>query len=258
MLAPPQRYLTGKNALRVIEPDWPAPAHVRALTTTRSGGVSAPPFDSLNLGHRTGDDADSVETNRARLVAELGLPEMPRWLDQQHGIRVLDAAAIDQRPMADAATARRRHQVCAVLSADCVPVLICDTEGRQVAAAHAGWRGLANGVLEATVAAFEEPPGRLMAWLGPGIGPKAFEVGAEVREAFCRQDAGAVDAFRPSEGNRLLGDLYLLAARRLGSAGVGNIFGGGFCTYTDAGRFYSYRRDGATSGRMASLIWITD
>jgi len=183
---------------------------------------------------------------------------MPRWLAQEHGTRVLDATAARDRPVADATTARRRQQICAVLTADCVPVLFCDVEGRQVAAAHAGWRGLAKGVLETTVAAFDAPPARLMAWLGPGIGPEAFEVGPEVCDAFCRNDPGARAGFRPSTGDRLLADLYLLATRRLTGAGVREIYGGEFCTFNDATRFYSHRRDGAKSGRMASLIWITD
>lgn len=244
--------------LAVIEPEWPAPGNVRAYQTTRSGGVSKPPFDSLNLGRATGDDARSVATNRNRLVTALGLPEMPRWLAQVHGTRVLDANEVGDRPVADASTARLRKQVCAVLTADCVPVLVCDTAGRQVAAAHAGWRGLAKGILEATIATFDAPPSRLMAWLGPGIGPAAFEVGPEVRDAFCARDPGARAGFHPSAGDRLLADLYLLAARRLTQAGVRRIYGAGYCTYRDATRFYSHRRDGAKSGRMATLIWIGD
>jgi hypothetical protein len=243
--------------LTLIEPEWPAPDNVRACQTTRLGGVSKPPFDSLNLSRDTDDDPGSVTTNRARLVAALGLPEMPRWLAQEHGTRVLDANRALDRPAADAATARQPQQVCAVLTADCVPVLFCDPAGRQVAAAHAGWRGLAKGILEATLASFDAPPARLMVWLGPGIGPAAFEVGPEVRDAFCRQDPGTRACFYPSAGNRLLGDLYLLATRRLSRAGVRQIYGGGFCTFEDAARFYSHRRDGAKSGRMATLIWIT-
>lgn len=244
--------------LAVIEPDWPAPVHVRACQTTRSGGVSRPPFDSLNLGERTADDPDSVAANRARLVSTLGLPEMPRWLAQEHGIRVLDADVARNRPPGDAAIASRRDQVCAVLTADCIPVLLCDSAGRQVAAVHAGWRGLAAGVLEATVAGFDAAASELMAWLGPGIGPAAFEVGPEVRHAFCTDDPGAGAGFRPGHGDRWMADLYLLSKRRLARVGVPQVYGGGFCTYEDASRFYSHRRDGARSGRMATLIWISD
>lgn len=244
------------TGLDLIEPEWPAPDNVRAYQTTRSGGVSDPPFDRLNLSNATGDDPRNVAVNRARLAGALGLPEAPRWLTQKHGNRVLDATRVLDRPAADATTARRPQQVCAVLTADCVPVLFCDPDGRQVAAAHAGWRGIVNGILESTVAAFDAPPGRLMAWLGPGIGPAAFEVGAEVRDAFCHRDPGSKVCFRRSGANGLFADLYLLATRRLRRAGIRQIYGGGFCTYMDAARFYSHRRDGARSGRMATLIWI--
>ena len=241
----------------LIRPDWPAPSRVRACSTTRLGGVSKPPYDSLNLGENTGDDPDSVAENRARLVGRLGLPETPRWIRQEHGVRVLEASGADDEPVADALTACRQNQVCVVLTADCVPVLLCDDEGRQVAAAHAGWRGLAAGILEATVAAFDAPPDRLMAWLGPGIGPNAFEVGPEVRTAFLSHDPGAGAGFRPARGDRLMADLYLLAGRRLDGAGVRAVYGGGHCTFSEPARFFSHRRDGEKAGRMATLIWIS-
>lgn len=247
------------NSIRpsLIEPDWPAPDNVRAFQTTRVGGVSRPPFDSFNLAQNTGDDPGSVASNRARLITTLGLPEMPRWLAQEHGSRVLVADEVADCPPGDGMITGGPEQVCAVLTADCVPVLFCDAAGKQVAAAHAGWRGLLKGILETTVAAFQTPPDKLMAWLGPGIGPAAFEVGPEVRDAFCRDDRGARTCFQRSPDNRLTADLYLLAARRLTRAGVRQIFGGGFCTYRDSTRFYSHRRDGAKSGRMATLIWIS-
>lgn len=247
---------TDAAPLPLVLPDWPAPARVRACSSTRLGGVSKPPFDALNLGFATADEPDAVAANRARLASALDLPESPRWLAQEHGTRVLDAAAVSDRPAADASIARAPGLVCAVLTADCIPVLLCDARGRQVAAAHAGWRGLAAGVLEAAVAAFDEPPQNLLAWLGPGIGPRAFEVGPEVREAFVRVDPDAARGFRPSRGDRLLADLYQLAASRLGRAGIGKVFGGGYCSFSEPKRFYSHRRDGAGSGRMASLIWI--
>jgi YfiH family protein len=204
----------------------------------------------------TGDEPGRVDENRARVVAALGLPESPRWLEQTHGTRVVPADEAAALPVADGSTARCPGKVCAVLTADCVPVLLCDSAGRQVGAAHAGWRGLAAGILESSVAAFDAPPADLLAWLGPGIGPDAFEVGAEIREAFLSKDPGAEAAFRPSREDRLLADLYMLAKRRLAAAGVERVYGGGLCTHRDAARFFSHRRDGRQTGRMATLIWI--
>ncbi len=193
--------------------------------------------------------------NRRRLAAALELPAEPTWLRQIHGVRVVEAGR-DQRPEADAAVAFGPGQVCVVLTADCLPVLFRDRVGSRVGAAHAGWRGLAGGVLEATMARLDCPPGELLAWLGPAIGPEVFEVGEEVRAAFLAHDPGAAGCFKPSPAGRWLADLYALARRRLAAAGVTAVYGGGFCTLSEPGRFYSYRRDGQTSGRMASLIWL--
>ncbi|MDR1854794.1 MAG: peptidoglycan editing factor PgeF [Azoarcus sp.] len=242
----------------LIVPDWPAPSDVRALVTTRLGGVSQPPYDSFNLGQHVGDDPDAVAANRARLRRYL--PSEPRWLEQVHGVDIAtDDAAEQGKPVcADAAVARRAGAVCVVMTADCLPVLFCDEAGTVVAAAHAGWRGLAAGVLEATLARMNVAPARALAWLGPAIGPKAFEVGDEVRATFLADDPGAQNAFVAREqAGKWLADLFSLARRRLQRAGVERIFGGGVCTFSDAKRFFSYRRDGKT-GRFASLIWLSD
>ncbi len=239
-----------------IRPDWPAPPRVRALVTTRRGGVSQGAWASLNLGTHVGDAPESVRANRA--IVREQLPAEPCWLDQVHGTAVAEAdVPADAPPRADASVARRPGAVCAVMTADCLPVLLCDRSGSVVAAAHAGWRGLAAGVLEATVAKLQVPPAKLVAWLGPAIGPDAFEVGGEVREAFVAADARAVSAFRPGvrEG-KWLADIYRLARLRLEAIGVHGVYGGGLCTVSDA-RFYSYRRDGVT-GRFASLVWLAD
>lgn len=240
----------------LIIPDWPAPAGIKALSTTRIGGVSAPPFDSFNLAGHVGDAVDAVAANRERLIELGGLPTAPCWLQQVHGSGVLELGPGDSchsEPQADASLSRWPGIVCAVMTADCLPVLFCDERGRRVAAAHAGWRGLAAGVLEATVSALGEPA-ELLAWLGPAIGPTAFEVGEEVRQAFVGDNPSAATAFVETGPGKFLADLYRLAALRLGRAGVGRVYGGGACTFRDKNRFFSYRRDGAT-GRMASLIW---
>ncbi len=238
----------------LIIPDWPAPERVHALTTTRLGGVSLPPYDSLNLGDHVGDDPVAVAENRRRLAAELGLPGEPRWLSQVHGIFSMEAASVSQGCEADASYTDTAGVVCAVLTADCLPVLLCDKDGKGVAALHAGWRGLLNGVIEQTIAAMGGA-GELMAWLGPAIGPQAFEVGNEVREAFIADASTAATAFVPSPNGRWLADIYALARQRLHRAGVVLVYGGEYCTYSEPERFYSYRRDGRT-GRMASLIWL--
>lgn len=235
-----------------ITPNWPAPANIHALQTTRQGGCSLPPYDSLNLGTHVGDDAMRVERNR-NLLNDV-LPSEPMWLEQVHGTEVALAEAAGCRTVADACISRRKNTVCVVMTADCLPVLLCDRDGTVVGAAHAGWRGLANGVLEATVKAMDIVPDRLMAWLGPAIGPTAFEVGAEVREAFIQHDPSAATAFTPS-AEKYLADIYQLARQRLQASGITQISGGEFCTYTERERFFSYRRDGAT-GRMASFIWL--
>lgn len=239
----------------MISPDWPAPARVKGLMTSRQGGVSVAPWASLNLGDHVGDDPAHVAANRARLRRQL--PAEPGWLRQVHSARVVELGR-DANPEADASFTRQTVQVCAVLTADCLPALFCDRGGCIVAAAHAGWRGLAGGVLEATVAAMAAPPGDILVWLGAAIGPRAFEVGNEVRETFVSQHPQAADAFlaHPASAHgKWLADIYQLARIRLASVGVEAVYGGGRCTFTEAENFYSYRRDGVT-GRMASLIWL--
>jgi len=237
-----------------IVPDWPAPASVKALITTRSGGVSKGPYASLNLGLRTGDDPQAVAANRDRLNSLL--PQPPRWLRQVHGASVVEADSLAGLPEADAGIAHRAGTVCAVLVADCIPVLLADRAGTTVAIAHAGWRGLAAGIIENTARRMAVDPRGLIAYLGPGIGPSAFEVGADVRDAFLARDAGAAAAFTPHTAGKWLADLFLLARQRLRRAGVPEIHGGALCTYSDARRFFSYRRE-PTTGRMAAVIWLT-
>ncbi len=238
-----------------IEPDWPAPRRVKALVTTRNGGVSRGPYASLNLSTRVGDDPRAVAENRAR--ARAALPADPKWLHQVHGVDVVQAERADADTCADAAFTRATDVVCAVQVADCLPVLLCDREGTSVAAAHAGWRGLAAGVLERTVAALESPPEALLAWLGPAIGPRAFEVGADVLDTFTGADPEAAVAFQAVREGKWLADLYALARRRLAHAGVWAVYGGGFCTAGEPARFFSHRRDRVT-GRQAAFIWIGD
>ncbi|CAI1759176.1 purine nucleoside phosphorylase YfiH [Serratia proteamaculans] len=239
----------------LILPDWPLPARVKACSTTRHGGVSLAPYDSLNLGTHVGDEERAVADNRQRLVEWASLPQMPVWLEQVHGTRVV---RLDGRTptdlQADAVYSNVPGQVCAVMTADCLPVLFCSQAGDEVAAAHAGWRGLCNGVLEQTLAAFTAQPGCISAWLGPAIGPQQFEVGPEVRAAFIAVDAAAAAAFTP-QGDKFLADIYLLARQRLQRAGIHTIYGGDRCTVSEISHFFSYRRDGIT-GRLASLIWL--
>jgi purine-nucleoside/S-methyl-5'-thioadenosine phosphorylase / adenosine deaminase len=239
----------------IIVPQWPAPAAIRAAFTLRTGGVSAAPFDTCNLAAHVGDDPRAVAANRRRLRALLELPAEPVWLEQVHGHRVVELGAAAPGP-ADAAVAHAAGTICAIQVADCMPVLFAAADGSAVGAAHAGWRGLAGGVLEATVRALARAPGELLAWLGPAIGPENFEVGEEVRAAFLAADAGAGGAFAANQRGRWQCDLYALARRRLAALGVASVSGGGWCTYADAGRFFSYRRDGRC-GRMAALIWRT-
>lgn len=234
-------------------PDWPAPARVRAAITTREGGVSLGPYRSLNLGSHVGDEPAAVAENRRRVVEALGLAQPPGWLDQVHGNEVV-LATPQPGAVADACWTGQAGLPCAVLTADCLPVLFADREGSCVAAAHAGWRGLAAGVLEATVARLPVPPARLLAWLGPAIGPGAFQVGEEVRAAFVMAAPEDAAAFRP-DGPRWRADLFALARARLARCGVAAVFGGGVCTVDAPTRFFSHRRDGR-SGRFASLIWL--
>lgn len=241
-------------SLSFITPDWPAPKRVRALTTTRLGGVSLPPYDSLNLGDHVGDVPAAVAENRRRLCDERGLPAEPHWLSQVHGTSCCDAASTRSGTEADALFAVQPGVVCAVLTADCLPLLLCDVSGERVAAIHAGWRGLLDGVIENSVQEMAAE-GEVMAWLGPAIGPAAFEVGDEVRRAFVEYDPVAAEAFVHGEADRWLADIYRLARQRLSACGITQVYGGELCTFSDRERFYSYRRDGQT-GRIASLIWI--
>ncbi|HVY05401.1 MAG TPA: peptidoglycan editing factor PgeF, partial [Burkholderiales bacterium] len=232
---------------------WPAPRGVRALITTRNGGTSAAPYDSMNLGMRVGDDPKAVESNRRRLRE--CLPAEPAWLNQVHGATVVQANQVNSPVEADAIIAGDRGLVCAIMVADCLPVLFADRAGSKVAAAHAGWRGLAAGVLENTVAGIGIPATDLLAYLGPAIGPAAFEVGDEVRQAFLAVDSAASAAFTGHKLGKWMCDLFLLARQRLARAGVTAVYGGGTCTHSEPARFFSHRRD-KVSGRMAALIWL--
>jgi polyphenol oxidase len=249
--------------LDLIVPDWTdAPVNVGALSTTRRGGTSLAPYDDgaggggLNLGSHVGDDLEAVRQNRASLRSLV--PKEPAWLTQVHGARVLDAAVTANAPEADASIATRSGVVCVIQTADCLPVLFCDVNGRVVGAAHAGWRGLAGGVLQHTIARMRDAgAGEIMAWLGPAIGPQRFEVGQEVYDTFVGRDPAMATAFAPlgNQTGKYLADIYALARMALRNEGVDRIFGGDFCTVIEKGLFYSYRRDKVT-GRMASLIWL--
>ena len=250
-------------SIGLLTPEWPAPPNVRAAFTLRGGGASEPPFDTLNLGAHVGDDARAVARNRRLLSDALCLPAEPAWMEQVHGIEVLDldqpksAGQAASSAGADAAFTRREGKVCVVQVADCLPVLLGARDGSVVAVAHAGWRGLAAGVLEATVLRLATVPRELIAWLGPAIGPAHFEVGDEVRRAFLAHDAAACSAFTANTRGRWQCDLAALARARLAALGITAVFGGNWCTYADASRFFSYRRDGRC-GRMAALIWRED
>jgi len=265
----------------LISPDWPPPPRVRAAFTLRTGGVSAAPYDSLNLGSRIGDSPESVAENRRRVRVALRLPAEPAWLEQVHGIEVVDVLAdsadVSSPRTGDAAVARDAGRVCAIRVADCMPVLFAALDGSVVGASHAGWRGLVGGVLEATVARMGVPASQVIAWMGPAIGPRHFEVGDDVRTAFLAAaadggsgvdartsgvSAAAADpatrvasAFTANARGRWQCDLYALARLRLEALGIASIYGGGWCTFAEADRFFSYRRDGQC-GRMAALIWI--
>ena len=236
-----------------IIPDWPAPARVKALQTTRQGGVSMAPYDSLNLGNHVGDNPLAVERNQMPL--DTVLPSEPVWLEQAHGTLVADADHTNCLPQADACIARRRDSVCVVMTADCLPVLLCDAQGSVVGAAHAGWKGLAAGVVGATVRAMGVAPQNLMAWLGPAINQEAFEVGEEVRAAFVTAQPQAASAFIHRLSGKWLADIYALARLRLNALDITQIYGGGHCTYREREKFFSYRHDGVT-GRMGTFIWL--
>jgi hypothetical protein len=251
------------NTLPLIPANWPAPSHIHAIVTTRQGGVSGAPWHSLNLGQHVGDNPNAVQTNRARLQAALQAiapAETPQWLNQVHGITVAEAEADAAKrphwiPDADAVTTTQKNLPCVVMTADCLPVFFCDKKGSRVAVAHAGWRGLCDGVLEATLKKFDDPS-QVIVWMGPAIGATAFEVGGEVRDAFMHHHTAAEACFKPhASSHKYLADIYALARLRLNSAGITAIYGGDFCTVTEHDRFFSYRRDGQT-GRMASVIWI--
>ena len=255
------------DATEIIRPQWPAPHSVHAMTTTRRCGVSAPPYDSFNLAQHVGDDDACVRQNRTRLRVAIMLEsaaaahphkglDQPAWLEQAHGTNVVVLGDEPPAVPADGAVAFEPGRVCVVLTADCLPVLLCDRGGTRVGIAHAGWRGLASGVVEAAVAALRCPSAELIAWLGPAIGPQSYEVGEEVRAAFVAQDPDAGAAFAPNARGRWQADLYALARLRLARAGVEEVHGGDRCTYSEPGCFFSHRRDGRC-GRMASLIWLT-
>ena len=249
------RSTLGEHGRAWIVPDWPAPSRVRAFVTTRAGGVSEGDYASLNLGVRSGDAPENVEHNRGLVRAHL--PAAPHWLAQVHGneVAMVDELAEDANAMADAAVTRKAGRVCTVLTADCMPLFLADEWGARVAVAHAGWRGMSSGVIENAVAAMGGVPESLVAWMGPAIGPDAFEVGPEVREAFVASDPGSESAFRAHRPGKFMADLYALARRRLALAGVREIHGGGYCTFNDTDRFFSYRRE-KRSGRMGAFIWI--
>lgn len=244
------------DKLQLLAPQWPAPPGVCVRVTTRAGGVSVGPYQGLNLALHVGDDPIAVAENRRRLNALL--PSSPLWLEQVHGVAVADAghaACAQEAPVADASITRDPGVVCAVMTADCLPVALSSVDGRIVGVAHAGWRGLLAGVVEATIQAMAVPANEVVAWMGPAIGPGAFEVGDEVRDAFVGASPEHHSAFRAAEcRGKWFADLFELARQRLHAAGVSGVYGGGTCTWQDSERFYSYRRDGAT-GRFATLIW---
>ncbi|MEW8027025.1 MAG: peptidoglycan editing factor PgeF [Candidatus Thiodiazotropha sp.] len=240
--------------ISVLQPAWPAPSNVKALVTTRQGGCSAEPFDGLNLADHVGDDASSVAQNRELLEHDCRLPDTPFWLSQEHGCSVVSPDSAKPGCRADAVYTDQPGVVCAVLTADCLPLLITDRQGNEVCAVHAGWRGLAAGVIENALQRFQSPAEELLVWLGPAIGPAAFEVGDEVRDRFLSYRQEAAQSFTANRPGHWLADIYALARMRLNDAGVEFVGGGGLCTVTQENLFFSYRRDGVT-GRMAALIW---
>lgn len=252
-----------KFGLELITPNWPAPDNVHAYSSTRISGESQGVYGGLNLALHVGDTPEIVARNRRQLAETIKLPNEPFWLNQVHQATALNASIKQNKledgvaPDADASFSLQANQVCAVMTADCLPVLICNSQGNKVAAVHAGWRGLADGVIENSVAALNERPGRLFAWLGPAIGPQAFEVGEEVRAAFVDKIPFAESAFVQNRPGHYLADIYQLARLVLNSVGVKAIYGGEHCTFNDVNHFYSYRRDG-TTGRQVSLIWFSE
>ena len=243
--------------MHALQPNWHAPPNVHAFTTLRHGGVSNVPYDSFNLGDHVGDEENAVKTNRTLLIKQFNLPQMPLFLTQTHSTRVLTLPYSGKNLEADATYTTQTNQVCLVMTADCLPVLFTNRQGNAVAAAHAGWRGLCDGILEETVKCFQCPSDEIIAWLGPAISRTAFQVGGEVVQQFIAQDPQAESAFiaDPNTPGKYLGDLYQIAKQRLNQLGINQISGGEHCTYTEKDKFFSYRRDGKT-GRMASFIWF--
>ncbi|GAW85887.1 laccase domain-containing protein [Bathymodiolus platifrons methanotrophic gill symbiont] len=235
-----------------ITPDWPAPAYIRAATTLRTGGVSQAEFSSLNPADHVNDLPHHVLENRQRITSMLALPAEPVWLRQTHSVQVVCADQVTEPPEADASYTRKNSTVCTVLTADCLPLLLCDRQGTMVAAIHGGWRGLLNGIIENTVLKMSST--ELYAWLGPAIGTQCFEVSDDVRNAFTNKSAQFASAFKKHTEDKYLADIYQIARILLNKAGVKQIYGGQYCTVTDKERFFSYRRDGQT-GRMATMIW---
>ncbi|MFS1537835.1 MAG: purine nucleoside phosphorylase YfiH [Candidatus Phlomobacter fragariae] len=241
---------------RLIYPDWPQPETVMAFSTTRIGGNSLAPYDSFNLGLHVGDQLRLVEQNRNSLMKIAQLPTQPCWLNQIHGTRIIDLAKENNGNLqADAAYSCERGSVCVVMTADCLPVLLCNEQGTEIAAVHAGWRGLCDGILEKAIKQFKSPVSSIMAWLGPAIGAEKFEVDSELRSAFIEHDAELAQGFKAYDNGKYLSDIYLLARLKLSAVGVQNVYGGTYCTVSEPTCFFSYRRDGVT-GRMASLIWL--
>lgn len=243
--------------MQVINPNWSVPKNIHAFTTTREGGVSLTPYFSFNLGDHVGDNKSAVKTNRTLLVEKFGLPQTPIFLTQTHSTRVIQLPYSGENLEADAVYTNVPHQVCAVMTADCLPVLFTTTSGNEVAAAHAGWRGLCDGVLEETVKYFQAKPKDIIAWFGPAIGPTAFQVGIDVVKQFIEIDKKAKLAFQSDaiEEGKYLGNLYQIATQRLNNLGITQIYGGNHCTFNEKELFFSYRRDNQT-GRMASVIWF--
>ncbi len=241
-------------SLNFITPNWPAPKNIRAYTTTRSGGVSQAPYDSFNLAAHGGDDLEAVQKNRALLKETLNLPNEPAWLSQNHTTIAVEITANYQKQEADASFAREANQVCVVMTADCLPLLVCNQAGTEIAAIHAGWRGLADGVIEATIKKLNSDPKDLLVWLGPAMGPAHYQVGSDTRDAFLKHDPKAESGFYQQDATHWLLDMYHIARQRLHALGITAIYGGGHCTYTEQDKFFSYRR-AAKTGRMATLIW---
>lgn len=246
-----------RKALEFITPDWTMPDHIQAYTTTRKGGISSTPYDSLNLANHVNDAAENVEKNRKTLATALKLPTSPLWLQQTHSTEVINSQDWYEGIEADAIYCNQINHICAIMTADCLPLLLSNESGTEVAAIHAGWRGLADGIIEKTIAQFDDAAEHIYAWLGPAIGPEKFEVGQDVYETFLSHDPMAEVAFQATDDSHFLADIYQLARLRLRQHGISRLSGGHYCTMTDASRFFSYRRDGET-GRMVSLIWISN